>query len=305
MTKPLYQLGSFQFDLPNGVPQTVDRTSAYRWEEQGRLLRDPAQQFLGPGTQEITLDGVMYPGFSGRQATMDTLRNLARDGKPVMFTDGLGKVYGKWVIKTLREGKGTFAPGGGAREINFSVSLAFYGEDNPGQAASPLSVNLGSGYLGAIVQAVGTPLSSNGSAFQAVSWATSPQFSAASQAAQGAGFNLGQLGAIAKTVGNGSQVSGALGAFGLQGLSTAQQGAWQQLGINPQGLLQAMNSKRGAAAMSVAVDALRSASTQQLQQLAGNAYPGLQKLVQSRATIATVLNVDPKITDAVRQAVQS
>ena len=36
---PLYQLGSFQFNLPNGSPQNVDRNDAYRWEQQDRLLR--------------------------------------------------------------------------------------------------------------------------------------------------------------------------------------------------------------------------------------------------------------------------
>ena len=74
MARPLFQLGSFQFDLPNGVPQTLDRTAEYRWEVQDRLLRDPAAQFMGPGSQQITLDGVLFPGFSGRQTTMETLR---------------------------------------------------------------------------------------------------------------------------------------------------------------------------------------------------------------------------------------
>lgn len=303
MTKPLFQLGSFQFDLPNGVPQTVDRSAAYRWEEQSRLLRDPAQQFLGPGTQEITLDGVMYPGFSGRQSTMDTLRTQAREGKPVMLTDGLGKVYGKWAIKQLREGKGTFAPGGGAREINFSVQLVFYGEDNPGQAASPLSVNLGSNRAANLTQSLGS-FTDAGSAFQAVSWATNPLFSVESTAAKGAGFNLGQLASIAQSVGNQDYVGAALGAFGMAGLNAQQLGTWGTLGIQGAQLVQRMAQGQGAPAMSVAVEALRAAGPQALQTLAGSAAPGLQNLARDAATISTILNVDPKITNAVRAALQ-
>ena len=74
MARPLFQLGDFQFDLPNGVPQSLDRTAEFRWEQQDRLLRDPALQFMGPGAQEITLDGVLLPGLSGTQGTMETLR---------------------------------------------------------------------------------------------------------------------------------------------------------------------------------------------------------------------------------------
>ena len=200
MTSPLFQLGTFQFDLPNGVPQSLDRTAAYRWEEQGRLLRDPAQQFLGPGTQEITLEGNLFPGFTGKQTTMETLREEAAKGEPQMFTDGLGRVYGKWGVKQIREGLDTFAPGGGARRINFTVSLVKYAEDNPGQAASPFSMNLGTSLAGNVTAAI-APYTALGSAFLATDWTQNPVFSQLSTSAQGAGFNLSQLASIGRSVG--------------------------------------------------------------------------------------------------------
>lgn len=308
MTRPLFQLGSFQFDLPNGAPQTLERTAEYRWESQDRLLRDPAVQFLGPGSQEISLEGVLFPGFSGKQTTVETLRELAAQGKPQMLTDGLGRVYGKWAIRSLREGLSTFAPGGGARQISFNVSLTRYVEDDPGQAASPLSMNNASSYAGVTSNALAglSPLTSGGSAFQSLSWATSPQFSATAVAAQNAGFSLGQLGAITNSIANNDYVGAALGAFGLSGLSTAQQGVWGQLAINGAQLAQQMAQGRGAPAMSVALDALRPATNSMLTTLGGSAggASALQALVRDAATIATMLDVDPFITDAVRQAVQ-
>lgn len=308
MARPLFQLGSFQFDLPNGVPQSLERTAEYRWEIQDRLLRDPAAQFIGPGSQQITLEGQLFPGFSGRQTTIETLRELAGQGQPQMLTDGLGRVYGKWAITSLREGLSTFAPGGGARQISFTVSLVRYVEDNPGEAASPLSMNNASSYAGITSNALAglTALTSPGSAFSALSWASSPQFSATAVAAQSAGFSLGQLGAITSSIANNDYVGAALNAFGLTSLSTGQQGVWAQLGITAAQMVQQMAQGRGAPSMSVALDALRPATSAMLTTLGGSAggAAALTSLVRDAATIATILDVDPFITGAVRDLLQ-
>lgn len=304
MTKPLFQLGSFQFDLPNGVPQSLERTAYYRWEEQGRLLRDPAHQFLGPGSQEITLDGNLFPGFSGRQTTMETLREAATKGEPQMLTDGLGRVYGKWAVKQIREGLDTFAPGGGARRITFSVQLVKYAEDNPGQAASPFSMNLGSSLAGNVTAAI-APYKELGSSFLATDWSQNPVFSQASTAAQGAGFNLGQLASISRSIGVLERVAPTLNAFGLSGFSTAQTGAWSQLGINAPAVLQQLAAGRGPAAMIPALEALGPASGASLLTLGGaQGSLGLAAMVRNAATILTILDVDPFVTASVRQQVQ-
>jgi phage protein U len=304
MTRPLFQLGSFQFDLPNGAPQTVDRDAAYRWEEQGRLLRDPAQQFVGPGSQTMTLDGVLYPGFSGRQSTLEQLRDIARTGKPQMLTDGLGKVYGLWAIKQVREGKNTFAPGGGARQISFSVQLVYYAQDNPGRAASPLSVAPGGNLAQSISKGI-APFAGGGSAFKALEAATGSQVAAAAQQAKASGFNLGQIANIARAVGSGDYVGGVLGAFGMAGVNIDQSNAWARLGINGAKMAQSFAQRRGPAAMNVGLEALRLAGPTVFSELAGDAAPGLRKAVSAAGSLAPLLNIDPKITEAVRQAVQS
>lgn len=306
MARPLFQLGSFQFDLPNGVPQTLDRQAEYRWETQDRLLRDPAAQFLGPGNQEITLDGVLYPGFSGRQRTMETLRELAAKGEPQMLTDGLGRVYGKWGIKAIREGLSTFAPGGGARQITFTVGLVRYVEDNPGQSASPLALAFsGSTPLSAAAGAL-SAFTGGGSAFDAGAWASGAANVATVTAAQGAGFNLGQLAGIARSIVNKDYVGAALGAFGIAGLNIDQSKTWTQLGLNTAGILQSMAQGKGAPSMAVMLETLRPATYETLQQLGGGigGANGLRDLVRNAATISTLLDVDPHVTAAVRQIVQ-
>lgn len=302
MARPLFQLGSFQFDLPNGVPQTLDRTADYRWELQDRLLRDPAAQFLGPGSQQITLDGVLFPGFSGRQTSMETIRELAARGEPQMLTDGLGTVYGKWAIRSVQEGRGTFAPGGGARQITFNISLVRYVEDNPGEAASPLALAFNSTPNLSLGSALPS-FTGGGSAFSAAAWAKGNPLAIA---AQGAGFSLGQLAGIARAVASQDYISAALGAFGINPLSSAQQGVWAGLGINAAQLAQQAALGRSAPAMSVALQALRPATDTMLTTLGGGVGGGqaLADLVRSAATISTMLDVDPFITDAVRQVIQ-
>jgi phage protein U len=311
-SSPILQLGSFQFTLPQGVPQTIDRVADYRWEGQDRILREPAYQFVGPGSQEITLDGILYPGFSGTQSTMETLRTLADSGDPQMLTDGLGRVLGKWAISRVREGQGTFAPGGAPRRIDFSITLVRYGEDSPGLAASPLSVNLGSN-LPAFVTGLTGPLAvgaeaftGTGSPFEAAGWATSAANAVTTTAAKAAGFSLGQLANIARSVGNGDYVGAALGAFGLAGLNIDQGNVWSQLGIDAAGLVQSMAQGKGAPSMAVALEALRPATYQTLQELAGSigGAQGLRNLVRDAATIITALDVDPYVTAAVRQVLR-
>jgi phage protein U len=303
MSRPLFQLGSFQFDLKNGAPQSLDRLAEYRWEGQERILRETAQQFLGPGDQTITLEGQLYPGFTGSNRTIETLRSLAAEGKPQMLSDGVGRVYGKWAIKRVREGQAVFVQGGAARRIDFTIDLVRYGEDNPGAAASPTSVAPVFGNtLPLDLESFALP----GSAFDAASWASSVVGAPVAELARGAGFNLGQLAGIAQSVANQNYVQAALSAFGLAGLNIDQSNVWAQVGINAAQMVQQMAAGRGPEATAIALDALRPATTAMLNTLGGSAEGGqaLQDMIDSAATITTMLDVDPYVTDAIRSLVR-
>jgi phage protein U len=304
MASALFQLGDFQFSLPNGAPQTLERTADFRWEVQERLLREPAAQFLGPGEQTITLDGTLYPGFTGRQTTMQQLRDIAVRGEPLMLTDGMGRVHGKWALRRVREGQSTFLSTGAARAITFSLELVRYGEDNPGAAAAPGNV-AGITTAGAALPAVASlaQFTGAGSAAAIVDRLDPPVV----QAARGAGFSLGQLATIAGSIANSNYVGDALNAFGLTGLSIPQQEVWGQLGIQGSQMNQQMAIGRGGPSMSVALQALQPANPAMLNTLGGSTQGGqaLGNLIGNAATISTILDVDPFVTSAVRQLVQS
>lgn len=52
MTKVM-MLGFYPFMLDTAAYQTLKRKSEYRWEQHDRIGRKPAQQYVGPGADDI------------------------------------------------------------------------------------------------------------------------------------------------------------------------------------------------------------------------------------------------------------
>lgn len=122
-------LGAFRFGVNRANYQSFTRSASWRWEAQDRLGRNPALQFLGPGTDEISLQGVIYPHFKGGLRQVELMRFVANAGQPLILVDGLGWVWDRWVITSVEETKTLFLADGAPRKIEFSVGLKAYGSD--------------------------------------------------------------------------------------------------------------------------------------------------------------------------------
>ena len=122
-------LGSFRFGMENEAYQKSSLSAPYRWNPVNRIGREPALQYLGPGTQDMTLEGVIYPHFKGGLYQVDKMRLKANLGLPMMMVDGLGWVWKRWVITSVEEQKSYFLPDGAPRKIEFSLTLKSYGSD--------------------------------------------------------------------------------------------------------------------------------------------------------------------------------
>lgn len=131
-------LGEFRFEIATAAYQKLSLSQSYRWPEQARISRDPALQFVGRNTGEIDLDGVIYPGFKGGLDQVEAMRTLADTAKPQQLVDGLGRVWGPWVITEIGDTRTVFADDGQPRRIEFRVKLKAYGEDDSGQASVKL-----------------------------------------------------------------------------------------------------------------------------------------------------------------------
>ncbi|MDO5101479.1 MAG: phage tail protein [Lautropia sp.] len=119
----MLQLGSFQFGINTAAYQSLARSEEWRWPEQSRFGQETALQYTGPGAASVTLDGVIYPEWKGGFGQLDAMRREAGKGQPLVLVDGRGQALGMWVIESVSETQGTFAAGGVARRIEFSLQL--------------------------------------------------------------------------------------------------------------------------------------------------------------------------------------
>ncbi|MFJ1293481.1 phage tail protein [Paracoccus yeei] len=122
-------LGGFRFGVNRANYQVFARAAAWHWEAQDRVGRRPALQFLGPGSDEITLEGTIYPHFKGGLRQVELMRLVADQGQPLILVDGLGWVWDRWVITAVEERKSLFLSDGAPRKIEFTAALMAYGAD--------------------------------------------------------------------------------------------------------------------------------------------------------------------------------
>lgn len=130
MSETMMALGSYRFSIDSAAYQELKHSQAYRWQAQERLQRRPAMQFLGAGEESIELSGLIYPHFNGGLEQLDTMRAEASKGQPLLLVDGLGFVWGQWVITQIDEGQSFFQGNGQPLKQSFQLKLVNYGVDN-------------------------------------------------------------------------------------------------------------------------------------------------------------------------------
>lgn len=116
-------LGTFVFSLSTLAYQQLQHATAWRHASSERVGARAAHQYLGPGDESLDLNGLVAPPLTGDVASLQTLRDLANEGRPLALVDGTGRVYGAYVIADLKETKTLLFPDGAARRIEFQLSL--------------------------------------------------------------------------------------------------------------------------------------------------------------------------------------
>ena len=129
MSETMMALGVYRFSLTSAAYQELRRSNAYRWQAQERLQRLPAQQFVGPGNETLDLKGTIYPHYQGGMKQLDLMRAQAGRGKPLLLIDGLGFIWGQWVILQVDETQTVMLTNGQPRKLEFQLRLVRYGDD--------------------------------------------------------------------------------------------------------------------------------------------------------------------------------
>lgn len=320
--EPTAFLGPFAFTVENGTPQSIARDGARRWVRMGRITRKPTMQDVGPDLATWRLEGTLFPGEHGRQATMDELYALMDEAEPQMFTRGDGKVLGKVVIMRLNESRQLMEFGGLARRIPFTIELQEYGEDQFAAEGSPLDFLFGPNAPNILENL--PDLVSGGFADwgNPASWDPGPDFDISATgfmadvfspavaptvgAARAAGIADGQMANIISgvkqegAIGNLPGVMGGMGVGVEQILPTASDG-WLGIGVRAAGLIEAAAGGNAGPAIGTALQALRPAAAHVIGDIFGADAAGVRGLLNNAGTLADILNVDPLITERVTE----
>lgn len=131
----------FYVPLPNHETpnfETIQRDHQFTWVSNDRLSRDPAMQFVGPGEENVSIDGKMYPYHFGGLDTISRLRAAGKRGKPMQMVrfyplqNPVGyaaEFVGNYALKRVRTVEQKIGAIGIAHKIDFTVELTKYGDD--------------------------------------------------------------------------------------------------------------------------------------------------------------------------------
>lgn len=128
MTDVLMTLGDIRFSVSEGSYRALTRTLEMSVAKQARANRQAARQVLGED-ETIEISGVCYPLHRHALDRVDSFRALARSYAPAMLTDGLGYVWGRYVVERVEERGSEFTAQGVAQKQEFTLTLGAWGED--------------------------------------------------------------------------------------------------------------------------------------------------------------------------------
>lgn len=142
MQSMMMTLGMFVFSLSSLAYQDFRRQTSYRHASQNRIGVRPANQYLGPGDDKISLSGWYTTELASGLISMETLRLMAERGEAWPLIEGTGRIYGLFVIEELEETKTVFFPDGHPRRVEFSLQLKRVDDDRVDLLGSLLNIGL-------------------------------------------------------------------------------------------------------------------------------------------------------------------
>jgi phage protein U len=128
MADVLMTLGDIRFSVAEGAYQSLNRELEVMTAKIARAGRQSARQTLGLD-ETVDIEGVCYPGQRHARDRVESFRLAAREQKPLMLTDGTGKVWGLFMIEGVSERGSAFLSNGVAQRQDFRIRLGAYGED--------------------------------------------------------------------------------------------------------------------------------------------------------------------------------
>lgn len=123
-------LDQFVFSLATAPFHELQRRRSWKHRISSRIGARDASQYTGPGDDTITLNGtVAFAESIGSLVSIDQLAKMGDIGDAYVLVDGVGNVYGAYVIDGLDENQRYHTPEGIPRKIEFTLTLTRVDDD--------------------------------------------------------------------------------------------------------------------------------------------------------------------------------
>lgn len=121
--------GMFVFELRTLPHQQLQQSKSWRHVKNERINRSASWQYIGAGEDRITLSGVLYPEITGGEVSLRLLTTQAYTGRAWPLIDGVGQIYGMYVLTETSTTRSEFDCYGKAKKIEFTLSFQRCDED--------------------------------------------------------------------------------------------------------------------------------------------------------------------------------
>lgn len=122
--------GDHEFSISRGTFNNFQRSTAWRIDKPEPMTGLGQPRARGKASDEITLDGVVLPGFTGDQQSVQRFRDAGDAGKAQLLVDGEGNVFGSWFLERLSESRDVHTTTGIPRKMTWSLTLTAEPEES-------------------------------------------------------------------------------------------------------------------------------------------------------------------------------
>jgi hypothetical protein len=127
----LLSLGMFVFAIDKLLHDELQVRSDWKHAGNPRIGARDALQFLGPGTETVSLNGSAMAELCDGRVSLDELRDMAGTGESHALVDATGRIYGNFVITAIDERHKHILPDGTPRRIDFGIDLLRAADEPP------------------------------------------------------------------------------------------------------------------------------------------------------------------------------
>jgi phage protein U len=123
MAYTLLALGPFAFGMNTAAFDELRRQMQFKHGAAVRIGARDSFQYLGPGSESLTLSGTVAPEITGQLASITQLEQMGRNGNAYVLVDGTGYVYGTFYIDSMETTQRYHLADGTPRRVDFSLTL--------------------------------------------------------------------------------------------------------------------------------------------------------------------------------------